>query len=83
MGISLAMAGAKVTLTDLPHITPCTAQNLSLNADKHTLDAQASTSYITLQSSCERMTSWATTALPCAQRPSLDDSSLCMFQNSS
>ena len=43
MGISLAMAGARVTLTDLPHITPFTAQNLALNADKHSLDAQAST----------------------------------------
>ena len=43
VGISLAMAGARVTLTDLPHITPFTAQNLALNADKHTLDAQAST----------------------------------------
>lgn len=40
MGISLAMAGARVTLTDLPHITPLTAQNLALNADRHSLDAQ-------------------------------------------
>ena len=40
VGICLAMAGAKVTLTDLPHITPLTAENLALNADKHTMDAE-------------------------------------------
>ena len=47
VGISLAMAGAKVTLTDLPHITPLTSQNLALNADRHFLDAQASTAVLT------------------------------------
>ncbi|CAK0757345.1 hypothetical protein CVIRNUC_002532 [Coccomyxa viridis] len=40
VGIGLAMAGARVTLTDLPHIMPLTAQNLALNADKQSLDAQ-------------------------------------------
>ena len=42
VGIGLAMAGARVTLTDLPHIMPLTAQNLALNAEKQSLDAQAS-----------------------------------------
>ena len=51
MGIGLAMAGARVTLTDLPHIMPLTAQNLALNADKQSLDAQASSHLaVTLQS---------------------------------
>ena len=51
VGIGLAMAGARVTLTDLPHITPLTAQNLALNADKQSLDAQASShAAMTLQS---------------------------------
>lgn len=42
VGICLAMAGARVTLTDLPHITPLTAENLALNADKRTIDAEVS-----------------------------------------
>ena len=51
MGIGLAMAGARVTLTDLPHITPLTAQNLALNADKQSLHAKASSHpAMTLQS---------------------------------
>ena len=42
VGICLGMAGARVTLTDLPHITPLTAENLALNADKRTIDAEVS-----------------------------------------
>lgn len=30
-GIALSMAGAKVILTDLPHITPLTQHNLDVN----------------------------------------------------
>lgn len=50
MGICLAMAGARVTLTDLPHITPLTSHNLALNAERHVLDAQASTAIVSLLS---------------------------------
>ncbi len=74
------MAGARVTLTDLPHITPFSAHNLSLNADKHSLDAQASARHVTLQSLCACMMSQPIMTLPHAQRQTLDDCSLCMCQ---